>query len=199
MLTRASRRYMSSTSSTSRGDQKRSAIAAVRGQMRESIVSGPTHSPHIVASPPRMCAASASRQAAVGRQRIDGVVRRRRVQQVDVVAGGQHAVVALLRRVERATSGRATSGRRFPSADPAGRSRPTPSSACRASAGSPMQPLVEVRLQRVRVLDPALLHERLDLRIAPPTACRCSRRRRCASTGRERSSTISPMKLSMNL
>ena len=51
---------MSSTSVTSRGDQNRSAIAAVRGQMRESIVSGPTHSPHIVASPPRMCAASAS-------------------------------------------------------------------------------------------------------------------------------------------
>ena len=51
---------MSSTSVTSRGDQNRSAIAAVRGHTRESIVSGLTHSPHIVASPPRMWAASAS-------------------------------------------------------------------------------------------------------------------------------------------
>jgi hypothetical protein len=50
---------MSSTLAVSRGDQKRSAIAAVRGQIRESIVSGPTHSPHIVASPPSTCAASA--------------------------------------------------------------------------------------------------------------------------------------------
>src|SRR5258708_10413540 len=46
---------MSSTFVTFRGDQSRSAIAAVRGQMRESIVSGLTHSPHMVASPPRMC------------------------------------------------------------------------------------------------------------------------------------------------
>ncbi len=50
---------MSSTSVTVRGDHSRSAIAAVRGQIRESIVSGPTHSPHIVASPPSTCAASA--------------------------------------------------------------------------------------------------------------------------------------------
>jgi hypothetical protein len=43
---------MSSTSRTSAGDQNRSAIAAVRGHTRESIVSGVTHSAHIVASPP---------------------------------------------------------------------------------------------------------------------------------------------------
>ena len=40
---------------TSRGDHRRSAIAAVRGQMRESMVSSVTHSAHIVASPPRTC------------------------------------------------------------------------------------------------------------------------------------------------
>src|SRR5688572_32760415 len=43
-LRMAIRRYMSFTSVTVRGDQSRSAIAAVRGQMRESIVSGVTHS-----------------------------------------------------------------------------------------------------------------------------------------------------------
>ncbi len=51
---------MSSTSFTSRGDQSRSAIAAVRGQMRESTISAVVNSDHIVASPPRMRARSAS-------------------------------------------------------------------------------------------------------------------------------------------
>jgi hypothetical protein len=52
--TPARRRYMSSTFRTAAGDQKRSAMAAVRGQMRESMVSGVTSSVHMVASPPRM-------------------------------------------------------------------------------------------------------------------------------------------------
>ena len=51
---------MSSTSVTSRGDHSRSAIAAVRGQMRESTISGVVNSDHMVASPPRMRARSAS-------------------------------------------------------------------------------------------------------------------------------------------
>jgi hypothetical protein len=40
---------MSGMSLTARGDHKQKAIAAVRGQMRESIVSGVTHSAHNVA------------------------------------------------------------------------------------------------------------------------------------------------------
>ena len=48
---------MSAVSLISRGDQKRSAIAAMRGQMRESTVSGLTYSEHMQASPPRMRAA----------------------------------------------------------------------------------------------------------------------------------------------
>jgi hypothetical protein len=44
----------------SRGDQKRSAIAAIRGQMRESTVSELTYSAHMQASPPRMRAASSA-------------------------------------------------------------------------------------------------------------------------------------------
>ena len=51
-------------------------MAAVRGQMRESMVSGSTHSAHIVASPPRTCAASASRQPVPFGQRVVEVVRR---------------------------------------------------------------------------------------------------------------------------
>ena len=39
---------------TSFADQKRSAIAAVRGQILESIVSGVTNSLHIVASAPKI-------------------------------------------------------------------------------------------------------------------------------------------------
>ena len=53
-LTVARRRYMSAVSLMSRGDQRRSAMAAVRGQIRESMVSLVVHSDHIVASPPRM-------------------------------------------------------------------------------------------------------------------------------------------------
>ncbi len=43
---------MSSTSRTSRGDQSLSAMAAARGQMRESIVSLLMSSPQMQASPP---------------------------------------------------------------------------------------------------------------------------------------------------
>ena len=43
---------MSATSTTVDGDQYRSATAAMRGQMRESTVSGVTHSAHMHASPP---------------------------------------------------------------------------------------------------------------------------------------------------
>lgn len=49
---------MEFTSVTFCGDQNRSAIAAVRGQMRESIFSGETYSVHIEASPPRIRALS---------------------------------------------------------------------------------------------------------------------------------------------
>src|SRR5262249_49211511 len=66
MLTDSSRLYISSTSFTVLFDHNRSAIAAVRGQIRESIVSGLTHSPHIVASPPRMCLNSCSVRLASG-------------------------------------------------------------------------------------------------------------------------------------
>ncbi len=56
---------MSATSVTVAGDQYRSAMAAVRGQIRESIVSGVTHSDHMQASPPRIRFwASAGRLAA---------------------------------------------------------------------------------------------------------------------------------------
>ena len=55
-----------------RGDQKRSAIAAMRGQMRESTVSGLTYSaPH--AGLPAQNARPANRRG-IARQRIDGVV-----------------------------------------------------------------------------------------------------------------------------
>ena len=52
-----SRRYISSSLVTDCGDHNRSAIAAVRGQMRESIVRGSTYSFHMHASPPRIRAA----------------------------------------------------------------------------------------------------------------------------------------------
>ena len=68
----SSRRYMSSTSLTVAGDQKRSAMAAMRGQMRESMVSGPTNSLHMQASPPStraVCAASSPASAAMGSTR----------------------------------------------------------------------------------------------------------------------------------
>jgi hypothetical protein len=53
---------MSSTSVTVRDDQNRSAIAAVRGHIRESIVSGTTFSPHMQASPPSIRAACSLRE-----------------------------------------------------------------------------------------------------------------------------------------
>jgi hypothetical protein len=51
---------MSGRSRTSAGDHSRSAMAAMRGQMRESIVSGETNSLHMQASPPRMCLRSSA-------------------------------------------------------------------------------------------------------------------------------------------
>ena len=50
------------------GDQKRSAIAARRGHIRDSIVSGVTNSDHMQASPPRMrfCSSAESAAAAPG-------------------------------------------------------------------------------------------------------------------------------------
>ena len=51
---------MSATSRIGPGDQKRSAMAAVRGQILESTVSGETYSAHIVASPPRIRSAWSS-------------------------------------------------------------------------------------------------------------------------------------------
>ena len=50
----AMRAYIDATSRVLRGDQRRSAMAAVRGQMRLSTFSGVTYSDHMVASPPRM-------------------------------------------------------------------------------------------------------------------------------------------------
>src|ERR1017187_9251809 len=46
--------YIEPGSCTSGGDHKRSAIAALRGQILESMFSGVTHSDHMQASPPRM-------------------------------------------------------------------------------------------------------------------------------------------------
>ena len=57
---------MESTSVTPSGDHRRSAIAAARGQMRESIFSGDTYSAHMQASPPRMRALSSGVRLAVG-------------------------------------------------------------------------------------------------------------------------------------
>ena len=58
---------MSSTSRVSAGDQSRSAIAAARGQIRESMVSGVTNSAHMQASPPSTrAAASASGRGPAG-------------------------------------------------------------------------------------------------------------------------------------
>ena len=56
----ASLLYISGTSRMPAGDQSRSAIAAVRGQILESMVSGVTHSDHMVASPPLMRARSSA-------------------------------------------------------------------------------------------------------------------------------------------
>ena len=50
----SSLRYISSVSFTDAGDQSLSAMAAVRGHIRESTVSDETSSLHMVASPPRM-------------------------------------------------------------------------------------------------------------------------------------------------
>ncbi len=52
-LTSFSRAYIEPTSDTDSGDQKRSAIAASRGQRRESRFSAVASSSHIAASPPR--------------------------------------------------------------------------------------------------------------------------------------------------
>ena len=60
LLMPSQRRSLSARTRTQPGDQKRSAIAAVRGQIRESTVSGETYSAHIVASPPSTRAASSS-------------------------------------------------------------------------------------------------------------------------------------------
>ena len=54
VLTTARRWYIEFTSRTSCGDHNLSAMAAVRGQMRESIFSGETYSAHMQASPPRI-------------------------------------------------------------------------------------------------------------------------------------------------
>src|SRR5579884_2248921 len=56
----ASLSYIKSTSRSSAGDHSLSAIAARRGQMRESTVSAFTSSAHMHASPPRMRAASSA-------------------------------------------------------------------------------------------------------------------------------------------
>ncbi len=53
-LTAFIRVYIEATSVTVCGDHSRSAIAALRGQMCESIFSGVTHSAHWQDSPPRM-------------------------------------------------------------------------------------------------------------------------------------------------
>src|ERR1035437_8580822 len=53
-LNSASLGYSAPGSGTSGGDHRRSAIAALRGQILESMFSGVTHSDHMQASPPMM-------------------------------------------------------------------------------------------------------------------------------------------------
>ena len=64
-LTASMRSYIESMSAISRGDQSLSAMAAVRGQMRESTVSASTSSAHMHASPPRIRAACSGVSCAV--------------------------------------------------------------------------------------------------------------------------------------
>ena len=52
------RAYIESTSLVDAGDQKRSATAAARGQIRESSVSAVEYSAHMHISPPSMRACS---------------------------------------------------------------------------------------------------------------------------------------------
>ncbi len=64
-LTKSRRAYIEPGSRTSCGDQKRSAIAAFLGQMRESTFSGFTYSAHMHDSPPRiLCFSCGERFAA---------------------------------------------------------------------------------------------------------------------------------------
>jgi len=81
---------MSSTSVTVRGDHRRSAMAAMRGQMRDqpspASPTPPTSSPRLRARVP-----GPQNERGVGRQRINPVMVRGRLDQVDVVAVGKDA------------------------------------------------------------------------------------------------------------
>ena len=77
---------------TSLGDHSRSAIAAARGQIRESMVSALTYSVHMHASPPRIRAA-----LSVVNLRIDGVVETGGLQVIEIIAEGKNAAMTFLR------------------------------------------------------------------------------------------------------
>ena len=74
-------------------------MAAVRGQMRDSIFFGETYSAHMQTSPPRMRAFSSGVRRPPDRpaDRPDKV--RRRLDVVEIIAGGENSLIALARRI----------------------------------------------------------------------------------------------------
>ncbi len=127
------RRYMDATSLISCGDQNRSAMAAVRGQMRESTFSGLTNSVHMQTSPPRMRDFSAGVRLPL-RSPAGPPRRASRPAPCDRDSSRRRGCPSsLAARLRPATSVRARIESRYLSADPRPEFRPSPPFACRAS------------------------------------------------------------------